>query len=450
MRRGRARVAGLTGLALAVLLQLGCSIAEPPVLEPLVERSTRRPVVLVPGVTGVKLRDAESGRIVWGRGVDLLKPHDGGYAFARPLSSDERGRSALEASGVIEEIRLLGGLIRKQVYGPIVRLMEANGYRRGDLTRPTPGDDFFLFAWDWRDDLTVAAAELYGLLDRLRQVRGEEVLEVDLICQSAGGQICRYLAKYGGLSLESAEAARSPVTLTVRVPKAIFVGTANGGSLRILREIHRGRSYIPGIGRKILPEVLFTFPSLFQDLPVYREELFVDGAGAPLDLDLLDADVWREYGFSVFGAAVRGRLDRSAPAAIFGDDAERSTALERFLDLGRRLHAVLGRDVAGFESRYYSIQNVDDETPDRAVLMRGATGGWELLFTGDKRLRKNPELHAAVTTGGDGHAAEASQHWLSPQESAALAVPTRHVRGDHFEMILDRRALEAILEFLAD
>lgn len=436
--------------ALAPALALGCARAKPPVLAPLLESSAHRPVILVPGVTGAKLRETRTGKVVWGRGIDLLKPHDGAYAVARPLSTDATGDSGAEAFEVIEEIRLFGGLIRRQVYGPIVRLMEANGYRRGDLGRPAAGDDFFLFAYDWRDDLVSSATQLVEQLERLRRVRGEEVLEVDLICQSAGGQICRYVAKYGGAPLETAEAGAERSLSTVSVAKAILVGTANGGSVRILRELHRGRSYVPGVGRKMQPEVLFSFPSLFQDLPVYRDDVFVDASGARLDLDLFDGDVWLDYGLSIFAAGSRRRIERSGREDLFGGEGERRAALDRFLDRSRRLQAVLRKDVAAFSSRYYSIQNVEDETPDRAVLLEDPDGEWRLLFTGDKKLRRLPALHSAVTASGDGHATLASQDWLSPQELDAMAAPPLHIRGDHFAMILDPLAHERILDYLAE
>ncbi len=435
---------------LLALLLLGCSAAPPPVLAPLAESESRRPVVLVPGVTGAMLRDAETGRVIWGRGADLLGPRDGGHSLARPLSLPPGADSGVEAFAVIEQIRLFGGLVRKPIYGPIARMMEANGYRRGALERPDPTDDFFLFAYDWRDDLTAAATRLVERLEGVRRARGQERLEVDLICQSAGGQICRYVAKYGGAPLAAAEAGTAGPAPTLRVAKVILVGTANGGATRIVRELHRGRRYVSWLGRKIRPEVLFTFPALFQDLPVYRDAAFVDGDGEPLDLDIFAADVWVDNRLSIFSDESRSRLERSSSEGPFGDDAVRRAAAETFLELGRRLHGVLRRDAEGFASRYYSIQNVDDETPDRAVLFAGPNGERRLLFTGDRELRGMDELHAAVTSGGDGHATVASQRWLSPQELDALAAPPLHLRGDHFAMILDRRALEAMLRYLAD
>jgi hypothetical protein len=449
-RSKRSLAPRIVGFALTLVagLQLACAArAEPPVLEPLKTLAARRPVVLVPGVTGGKMREVETGKVVWGEGRHIFSPKDGGYALARPLIEGPEG-PRLESFAVIEEMSFFG--FRKQIYGPIVELMEANGYQTGDLTAPRPEDSFFLFAYDWRGDLVAAAAELAERLEAVREARGAERLEVDLICQSAGGQICRYLAKYGAATLEAVEAGDARPGASLRVAKVILVGTANGGSMRILRELHRGRTYFPGVGRKWRPEVLFTFPSLYQDLPVYREDLFLDASGQPLEIDLFDPETWTEYGFSIFAEDTHERVEKSGRPDLFGEAGDRLPALDSFLSAGLRLHAALERDVDGFDTRYYSIQNVDDETPDQAVLVERPKGGWDLLFTGDKQLSKMGDLHESVATVGDGHAAEASQDWLSPQEQAAMSAEALHIRGDHFKMILDPAALQRILEYLAD
>ena len=40
---------------------------------------TRRTVIVVPGLTGSKLVDSDTGEMVWGRGSNLFSPDDGGY-----------------------------------------------------------------------------------------------------------------------------------------------------------------------------------------------------------------------------------------------------------------------------------------------------------------------------------------------------------------------------------
>lgn len=356
------------------------------------------PVVFVPGVTGVVLRDSGTGEVVWGEGRNLLGPHDDGFRLAL------RPGDAIEPAGPIDEIRLFG--IHKPIYGPLRTLLTRAGY--------VPGETLFFFGYDWRRDLTESAGRLGEWLEELRRKQGRESLEVDLVCQSSGAHLCRYLAKYG-----------LPPTLTVR--RLVLVGASNGGSLRILREIDRGRRYVPGVGRFMSPEVLFTFPSLFQDLPIYRRDLFLDAKGKPLDVDLWDPESWRRYGWSVQGR-----------------DAE----LRRTLSAARHFQELLHADSPRFgNTRVYVVGSTDQPTPDRAVLVQDGKE-WKTFFTGDPWLRRRPALEALATAEGDEHAAVASQDWLSPQEKAALALPPRRVKGGHFEALLTVEAGRFLLEAL--
>ncbi|MCP4559385.1 MAG: hypothetical protein GY837_02580, partial [Bosea sp.] len=206
----------------------GCSSTPVPVFVPLRDAVARRPVILVPGITGSLLRDRETREIIWGTGYRLVSPHDGGYSVARPISG--RPAPELEAFAVIEKLRL--GTVEKDIYGPIARLLETNGYRRGDLNAPRPEDDLFLFPYDWRLDNEVAVRELLEKLEGVRQARGEDRLAVDLICQSNGAHICRYLVKYGDAPFADAEAGRAAPPAAIDVVKLVLVGTSNGGSLR--------------------------------------------------------------------------------------------------------------------------------------------------------------------------------------------------------------------------
>ena len=196
------------------------------------------PVVFVPGVTGVELRDSRTGEVVWGEGRNLLGPDDDGSRLA--LGPQD----TLEPAGPIDQISVFG--IHKPIYGPLRELLVRAGY--------VPEKTLFFFGYDWRRDLRESAGRLGRELEEIRRKQGGERLEVDLVCQSSGAHLCRYLAKY-----------ELPPTLAVR--RLVLVGASNGGSLRILRELDRGRRYVPLIGRFMSPEVLFTFPSLFQDLP---------------------------------------------------------------------------------------------------------------------------------------------------------------------------------------
>jgi len=423
----------------------GCSSTPVPVFAPLRDAPSRRPVILVPGITGSLLRDRVTRKIVWGTGYRLVTPHDGGYAVAQPIGGS-RAAPEFEAFAVIEKIRL--GPVTKDIYGPIARLLETNGYRRGDLNAPRPEENLFLFPYDWRLDNEVTVRLLLEKLEGVRRSRGEDRLGVDLICQSNGAHICRYLIKYGDAPFAQAEAGRAVPPAAIDVGKLILVGTSNGGSLRILRELDRGRKYISVIGRKIQPEVLFTFPALFQDLPGYRAKLFLDERGRPLDIDLYDPANWEKYGWSIYGAEARKRMARRGGAEIFGGPEQWTAYLRETLAQVRRLQRLLVRDVDGFgATRYYLLQNVYNETPDYAVLLE-EDGEWKTLFTGDEELMRRPYLHALASAPGDGHASLESQMWLSPQERAAIAARPFYIRDEHFEMILDPATLRCLVEFL--
>jgi hypothetical protein len=357
------------------------------------------PVVFVPGVTGVALRDAATGEVVWGEGRNLLGPDDDGARLA--LNSGD----GLEPVGPIDEIRLFG--IHKPIYGPLRELLVRAGY--------VPDETLFFFGYDWRRDLVESAGRLRDWLEELRQKQGRERLEVDLVCQSSGAHLCRYLAKY-----------ELPPDLSVR--RLVLVGASNGGSLRILRELDRGRRYVPLIGRFMSPEVMFTFPSLFQDLPLYRRDLFLDEKGRPLDVDLWNPESWRQYGWSVQG---------------------KDEELARRLADARRFQEMLHADSPHFgNTRVYVVGSTDQPTPDRAVLVRDGKE-WKTYFTGDAWLNRRPTLEALATAEGDEHAAVASQDWLSPQEKAALALPPRRVKGGHFEALLTVEAGRFLLEALS-
>jgi hypothetical protein len=356
------------------------------------------------------------------------------------------------AAEVIEEIRLLG-VLKKPIYRPITRLFAANGFPRGDLDDPAPEARFFPFAYDWRRD-TVEAARLLGArLEALAERRGAGRLPVSLLCQSSGGQICRWLARYGRASLAEAEAGRATPLARVAIERVILVGTANGGRLRILRELDRGRVYVPVLGRRIRPEVLFTFPSLFQDLPAHSGDLLVDGEGRAVAVDLFDPASWRRFGWSIHSEAVARRLAREAAApSCLSDEATRAAHLARQLDRARRFQRLLATDAPGFDgTSYHSIQSRSTATPRRAVVEPTARG-WRTRFGGeggDRWLARRPRLCPLAAAPGDGHATAESQLHLSPQEEAALAGPPLLLHGRHFEMILDPRALARILAILA-
>jgi hypothetical protein len=406
-------------------------------------------VIFVPGLTGSKLRQRGNGEVMWGEGSHIFKPRDGGYAIARPLHLRFDDPTDLESFEVIYRLNL-GFLIKREVYGAILDMLVDHGYSKGQIEAPDSRSNLYLFHYDWRQDNILAVKKLFQNLERLRVARGEDQLEVDLLCQSNGAYICRYLAKYGPASLTEAEAGGAHLPPRIHLRKVVLMGSSNGGSLRNLREIHRGRTYIPLIGRWWLPETLFTCPSLFQDLPVYRQDFFLDGDGKRLTIDLFEAENWRRYGWSIFSPEARSRLQENPRLDLFSNEATQLAYLRRSLKRAKRIQNLLHRDTDLGDLRLYSIQSRSNhDTPDRAVLLPNK-GQWQLLFPEDRELDRQPFLRSYTATLGDGHASLASQKWLAPTELAAMAHRTFYSQEGHFELILAADTLRFLLEILAD
>lgn len=407
------------------------------------EPDPRRTIVLVPGMTGVELLGRQSGKRVWGGGANLIGPHDGGYQIALPIT--QHNEAKLEPGQAIDQIRL--GPVTKPIYGPIAKLFEDHGWRRGDLASPTATDDLFFYAYDWRRDNVDSARTLAAQLETAASTRANGHLAVTLICQSNGGHICRYLVKYGSASLEEAERGLARPPHGVTIDQVILVGNANGGSLRILRYLNQGRKYVPYIGRKFHPETLFTFESMYQDLPAYRRGLFVDEHGEPLQVELYSSKTWRHYGWSIYSNSSTRRLTAAGRPDLFGDDAARARYLDAVLERARRIQDLMQRQGGLGQTRYYMIQNQSIATPERAILRRDGDR-WETLITGDKALH---DLGVArkLSGPGDGHATHGSQLWLASDEKEALCDEPIAVAAPHFEMILHPDALQYMLSIIA-
>jgi len=409
------------------------------------------PVVFVSGVTGTKLRDPRSGKLVWGGTRQLLRPRDGGYSLALPLAIGDGKRTSaglahpqarFEAVGPIWQLHFPGWT--KKIYRPLLENFQAAGFRMGELQTPGPADDLFFFNYDWRHGNLDSVRRLDRQLTALSEAR--HGTDVDLVCQSNAAKICRWLTKYGALDTDGA-ATGDVWQRAYRIRKVVLVGASNSGALRVLQLLIQGRSYVPLVGRRLLPETFFSIRPLFEDLPADRNDLFFDEHGRTLDVDLFDARNWQEYGWSIFGHEASERLRREPRADLFGDRQNQHDYLEIQLRHARRFQGLLARDSKNFpDVRYYRLENTSSPTIDRALLTREG-GDWRTYFLGDQRVDRDSLLKELASAPGDGHAVLSSQRGLSPQEVASVA-GTQIVSGGHFEAIIQPDALDAILAFL--
>jgi pimeloyl-ACP methyl ester carboxylesterase len=297
-------------LALAVT---ACSSSPRPDLRRLYEFGTTAgghpPVVVIPGILGSRLRDAQTGAELWpgslwnvvlGSKEHLALPFDPGtlqpLAEARP-------------DGLFEAV------LGTDFYGEILRTLEhSGGYARTVPGTPVAAGSrrYYVFAYDWRQDNVRTAARLDAFIEQIRRDHGDPQLKVDIVAHSMGGLVTRYFLRYGAqdvLPVLHRDDFRVSDAGAAKVRTAILLGTPNLGSASSLHGFIAGADV--GL-RRIPTEVLATMPSVFQLFPHPVNDWLLDARGQPLDRDLFDVGIWQRFGWSVFDPRVVERLAQRA------------------------------------------------------------------------------------------------------------------------------------------
>ena len=355
-------------------------------------RGSRYPVVVVPGVMGTRLREARGGREEWPGGLWNLVTGDRFDALALPVGSLDFARNVddLEPSGFFSEF------VGEDYYGEIVRTLTGpGGYRCAAEDELTADSDCVLLAWDWRRDLVEAAGRLGEAIERIRRLRGDPDLKVDVIAHSAGGLVARYFVRFGARDvLERSDPEAALDTSAARaIRRVVLVGTPNYGSVSALQRAIMGNDLGPGLAT-MPPEVLATMPSLFELLPNPARTWMIDVHGARLEVDLYDPDTWRRYGWSIFDPSVRQRIARTvgSAAAATADLADRERFFAAALERARRFHRALSAPLAAVPSEYIVFGGDCTLTPARCLVE---------TVDGKVRIRLHPDEVTARVPGVD-------------------------------------------------
>ena len=292
---------------LALLLVLsGCHLQTRPDLARLYETrqltADQPPVILIPGIMGSRLA-REDGKEIWvGSTAKLLTS-----SFPE-LALPVNGAARQEEYPVLHPTRLTDKLAGKDFYASIVQVLESAGhYRPGKLGSPPPAGQrqYYEFAYDWRQDNVVTAKNLSKLIDQIRVDYHNPDLQVDIIAHSMGGLVTRYYLRYGSDDVLDTNAFTPNYTGAGRVRRVALLGTPNLGSAGPLHAFITGLRL--GLG-SVEPEVLATFPSVYELFPHPLNTWVIDIHGEPIESDLFDVQTWQQYRWSIFDPKVKARI----------------------------------------------------------------------------------------------------------------------------------------------
>lgn len=333
-----------TTMVAACAVAAGCAGPAVPKLGGLYDREAkhhdahRNPVILIPGILGSRLKDAESGRVVWGAfSGDYPDPEtpEGARLVALPMREGaalRELRDGVVSDGALDRLRisLLGLPFELGAYANILGTLGVGGYRDqslGESGSVDYGSDHytcFQFDYDWRRDVVENAARLDAFVADKRAYVKREIekrygvrdadVKFDVVAHSMGGLIARYWLAYGAQDLPADGGVRLPTWAGAhQVERVILVGTPNAGSVKALTQLVDGVRFAPFFP-EYAPAILGTMPAIYELLPRGRHGALVDAANPSHRIeDLCDPALWERMGWGLAAPSQDGVLAELLP-----------------------------------------------------------------------------------------------------------------------------------------
>lgn len=420
----------------------------------------KTPIILVPGLTGSELRDKKTGEKVWIRAFRSQSDD-----IRLPLAADIPNMSDnLVAGDVIRNVSF-GGVSFRDVYGGFVKSMATDGgYREEKWDSPSPDgykDSLYVFPYDWRLDNVANARLLIRNIQKLKTKLNKPDLKFDIVAHSMGGIISRYAAMYGDSDLPASGVVPVPTWAGAKDINAIvLLGTPNEGTPTALSAMISGATF-SGI-RIELPFVqdtsrftVFTIPAVYELLPAPGTFKVYDENLKPVDLDLYDPKVWKEYGWNPIDDPDFNdnfNADERKLAPLFF-----TTMLERAKRLHEALAASNGKPPL---VSFYTVGSDCKPALDGIVVYRDRNSKkWKTLFEAKGFTRSNgtrvtdDELKKVMFATGDGIVTMRSEETTTQSKSAKVdsilnAAPGKYFCEVHNKLAADSRIQDHVIRIL--
>jgi pSer/pThr/pTyr-binding forkhead associated (FHA) protein len=279
----------------------------------------RRTVIFVPGLMGSELWLGNER--VWPNVKTL---------FTNPELFTYPSEIPLEPRGIVDELVIVPNFIKVDQYNRLGDYFVDELEFRRDV-------DFFEFPYDWRQDVRISAAQLGELVEKL-----DTKQPVIIIGHSLGTMVTRYYVEcLGG---------------DKHVERVILMGGVHKGVVKALVSMLVAPQVIPfGIMGERLREIVMTFPSSYQILPVYPVGSDQHGA----KINFLEDESWLDPKYRPLLKLGRDFRSELKPSAIIPTVSIFGYGIKTISDVS------LSRDAAG---RVESVDFLSDTKGDSSVL----------------------------------------------------------------------------------
>ena len=365
-------------ISLVVLLAMGAWYCAPPPLSPefISTIHPQSPVIIIPGMLGTQLLDPETGKVIWGKILDLkgLNPHQAlinpdvdGLELPVDVRPIQNNRDRLIPISKLTSFQMINRILEVRVYRHLFESLSRCGLTEGNIQQCSINANLYFFPYDWRRDLVETAFLLGERINEIKRVYKDPDLKVTLVVHSMGGVIAKYYMMYGQKDVISDvrhvdEIPEPDYSGARNIDKIFFLGTPHHGSVYSFKVLHKGRYLMPFVSASRW--VTFTMPSLYEMLPLDTRSLFVDTHGNPVALDIFDIQTWTEHGIGIFNDVEWKTFEREC-AILFPDSSpelahkkwfEFRDFVEAALERGKRFQTALAKmDWGKVEPQYYII-----------------------------------------------------------------------------------------------
>jgi len=364
------------------------------------------PVILIHGISGSRLKDKTTQQEIWPGAVRNVLFSDYRYLLNKINPQTlELEASKYSVSGITD--RAVG----QDFYGKIRdTLIDSGGYTPAKLNQKIKKQQsLYIFSYDWRQDNVKSAQQLHDFIQKVKAQHSKPNLKVDIVAHSMGGLIARYYIRYGTVDVLNDNDFPVNNIGASNVRRVILLGTPNFGSISTVDAIHSGE--LVGL-KRMPPETLVSFPSIYQLLPHALNNWLVNLDGKDIDLDVFDLSTWRDLKLSIFDPKRRERLEKISSSHSTLNSFE---TLEKFMQIqlerARRFTWSLTVPLPETKASYIVFGGNCELTPARALLEKSPDNNvGDIRFKPQQIQNPNSEIdyEKILLEPGDGRVTKAS------------------------------------------